>query len=1014
MDERAMQSESNAGEVRRAPTPKGRVLRPGESFSSFRVVRCLSSGLLADYYHMQHVRDLRDVTVGVFHPRTRDDPHCLTRLKELQQRLQNCSHESIPQIRDCLQVDGQDCIILDPVAGPHLGQYMQRHAQPDESGVGQEAATQVLALLLGVLGYAHAQGLQHCDLDSELVFVAEDGSLQILGLGVKAALGVEVFEAIVSSSVSPIGSNASAGRLNSFDIMSPEYRAGLAEDARVDVYAAGCIGYWLLTGQKAAAGSELESGALPEELRAGWHKLLAKMLEREPAKRYPSCKLVLAALPQLKHAPQSAQGSVIQRQIDRIPVPQGVLARGTLATRYYRLLLIGVVGLTLTALAASFLRFSMTPTRTYTELVATVAEPGRAPNLSLQLRPAATKVSFPGHSTSFIATDGSLALAVRPGQYTLRITAPHHRPRRVPLLIEAGQTKQLAVDLSPASTSLEVQSQPGATVSVLGRDAVEVALGVTDAAGRYAVADGLPAGRYQIVLRKPGYQDAQLEDQLLRADTLNRLEVALEALPARLTIEAEPRGAQVFVDGVAQGPVPLTIELPQPAEAYWVAVQHPGYRSERRRVQLEAGDERRVDFGALSARSGALGFEVRFVGAAEGAVAGLMEQLEVELDGRRLPWGAPELAMVEAGAHRVRLLHPLYQCAAQSVQIADRSAQRLSYQMQPLPARVVLAVVGGLAPEVRLNGVPVAVQDDAVSVPANREIELELRIADHLSMLRRFELQPNQTLHWDAEPVRIAPPAATQPWTLPYQGTQFVWVGPGDYQMGSALSEPGRLANEGPLTSVRLSRGFWVAAYEVTQAEYRRLIGLNPSALVGERLPVESVTWAEARHYCAQLNALEQAAGRLPDGYVYRLPTEAEWEYVARAGSAAPFGFGAAADPSQGNFRGVYPSAASAGAAAAGGDHYGSQAVGSYAPNAFGVFDMHGNVAEWTLDHYNGRLAGGTQVDPAPRADGSRIAVRGGSWQDFASRVRCAARDERHANSQSSAIGFRVVLAPAF
>ena len=543
-----------------------------------------------------------------------------------------------------------------------------------------------------------------------------------------------------------------------------------------------------------------------------------------------------------------------------------------------------------------------------------------------------------------------------------------------------------------------VNGQPVANVAARSSSAVQVAPAGSEVSVGNANAEHVPVATSNVVT-----VDGQ---QVLS------FEVVMQALPSRLTVHTDPAGARVMLNNVKMGHSPVVLELPEPLGDYKVAVELKGYRSMERRVLVEAGDDKLVDFGRLSHRAGELSFDVSFEGVDQSEAAALIEQLEVELDGVRLPFDSSELKVVKEGEHTVRLLHPLYEGRVRTLYVKNKEEKVLTYQMSALPGRVEVVAPEGLTPVVRLNGQPAKQVEGVVLVPAYESVELEVRIQDHLTMLRRFEMQPNNKYVWEVQPVLIAGPVQEQNWTVPYQGLQLTWVGAGSYQMGSPMPEPGRLPNEGPQTTVRFSRGFWIGAYEVTQAQYFGVTSQNPSALVGANFPVESVTWEGAQRYCEVLNDFEETAGRLPDGYVYRLPTEAEWEYAVRAGTISPFTFGGDADASMGNFRGVYP-VGKTGRKPRSADHYGTMPVGSYEPNAFGLYDTHGNVAEWTLDFYNGRLAGGSLTDPRPRDEGRRIAVRGGSWEDFATRVRCAARDEVRPDTKSNAIGFRVVLAPA-
>jgi len=128
---------------------------------------------------------------------------------------------------------------------------------------------------------------------------------------------------------------------------------------------------------------------------------------------------------------------------------------------------------------------------------------------------------------------------------------------------------------------------------------------------------------------------------------------------------------------------------------------------------------------------------------------------------------------------------------------------------------------------------------------------------------------------------------------VPFNPTNMVFIRPGTFTMGSPESEAGRVSTEGPQTVVTLTRAFWLGKFEVSQAEYMAVTGKNVSWFnYDPTLPADSVTWEMATNYCQQRTVQERAAGRLPAGVAYRLPTEAEWEYACRAGTTSPFGIG--------------------------------------------------------------------------------------------------------------------------
>lgn len=229
---------------------------------------------------------------------------------------------------------------------------------------------------------------------------------------------------------------------------------------------------------------------------------------------------------------------------------------------------------------------------------------------------------------------------------------------------------------------------------------------------------------------------------------------------------------------------------------------------------------------------------------------------------------------------------------------------------------------------------------------------------------------------------------------------ELVWIAPGTFMMGSPGTEPGRRSNEGPQTKVAITHGFWMGKYEITVAQYRNLVGDVPSyikqANVDDNAPVVSVSWENAVNFCRLLTQSDREGQQVSEGYLYRLPTEAEWEYACRAGTETPFSFG-----QDGNFLELYGwfEANSGGR---------PRPVGGRLPNPWGLYDMHGNAQEWCFDHFRPR--GGIIADPVGPLTPEWCALRSGAWDHRTVDCRSAWRHVL-ASAPILEAGFRVVLA---
>ncbi|CAN2049772.1 formylglycine-generating enzyme [Candidatus Magnetomoraceae bacterium gMMP-1] len=245
-------------------------------------------------------------------------------------------------------------------------------------------------------------------------------------------------------------------------------------------------------------------------------------------------------------------------------------------------------------------------------------------------------------------------------------------------------------------------------------------------------------------------------------------------------------------------------------------------------------------------------------------------------------------------------------------------------------------------------------------------------------------------------------PVVGQKWRESLTGMEFVYIQPGTFMMGSPSDEPER-DNDETQHKVTISRGFYMQTTEVTQGQWKKIMGSNPSGFknCGDNCPVEQVSWNDTQEFIKKLNRRT--------GKTYRLPTEAEWEYACRAGTTTPFYFGETISTDQANYDGncIY------GSGKKGIYRERTIAVGSFPPNSFGIYDMHGNIYEWCQDIYSSDAYSKHQrYDPIYADSGSNRVIRGGSWYSDPRNVRCADRRYNSPGHRNYGLGFRLVRTP--
>ena len=280
---------------------------------------------------------------------------------------------------------------------------------------------------------------------------------------------------------------------------------------------------------------------------------------------------------------------------------------------------------------------------------------------------------------------------------------------------------------------------------------------------------------------------------------------------------------------------------------------------------------------------------------------------------------------------------------------------------------------------------------------AVRYLQIRGREAEHyeeaLDLINRAEVEQARSESG------VGPPAGSSGIrvgeTVAFDGMEFVGISPGEFLMGSTSRHAGD--SEQPVTRVRISQGFYLGKYEVTQDQWQAVMGNNPSAFPTNcgSCPVQQVSWEDVQVFIGRLNA-RSGGGR------YRLPTEAEWEYAARAGTTTDTYAGDITEP-LGNdpvVNGIAWYDMSG--------QYRAPRVGQKAPNGFGLYDMLGNVGEWVGDWY-GTYPGGAVTDPAGPASGSNRVMRGGNFHIVAMGCRSAFRIRGSPGYRVNFLGFRLL-----
>ncbi len=639
-----------------------------------------------------------------------------------------------------------------------------------------------------------------------------------------------------------------------------------------------------------------------------------------------------------------------------------------------------------------------------------------ARQITIQIEPQPDRISIAG---SLIAPRFGGHYLLRPGKYELLAAKECYVPLKQPFEIgdQKSQTVQFQMEKLPGRISVQTHpsGQPGVPLS-----------------GARLIIDGQPvgatpvsnlevkAGRRVVEIQADHYQDIKTELQIVGCPEEQTFEFALIPGWSDVFISSIPQGAAVSVDGKPAGNTPLTVELPE--GNYQVQISAEGFKTWQTRLAVVPNQPQSIKDVQLQPADGTLALQTSPSGA------------NVTI-GQKFVGKTPLNVKLPANArHEIQISKAGYENEARTVQVATGELKKLAVDLKPVlgvihfvvaPADALLIVDGK-------NRGPVPRQLELVAVSH----QLEIRKPGYESFRTRITPRPGYpqeirvTLsRRQSTPAPAAAPAAgviTAP-----NGYRLKLIRPQPFTMGSSRREQGRRTNE-TLRKIILQRPFYMGLKEVTNKEFKQfLAGHDSGAFNGQRLtqddhPVVQVTWEQAALFCNWLSAKEslpavyvKKGGRLvaaePIGTGYRLPTEAEWEYCARfTTDAAAFKY-----PWGNQFPPVTPSGNYGDTSARKllpavienyNDGYPATAPpAKFKANGLGLYDLGGNVAEWSHDFYTIYTynSSKTEVDPSGPTQGNHHVVKGSSWKHAdMSKLRLAYRD--YSNGKRPDVGFRI------
>ncbi len=982
----------------------------------------------------------RTVAFRVIPPSVLRTPEVLTRFKQELLQAQALTHKNVAQVLQHDTWAGNSYVVTEYVEGETLAKWLGRRG----GSVVPSAALPIIKQIVSALDAAHSlqPPVIHCSINPVNIMVTPDGTVKVLDFGLSSLL------------LAPEVKLAIEGDANSLAYLAPEQVRGEKVGPWTDIYSLGSVLYYLLCGRPPFSGGDVrwkimfEDPAVPEELPDYAGSILMKMLAKEVGKRPTSGQAVVSALEErstLEVEDQPPRGQD-EAAAPSGPSPQQSPKKG----------MGGLVGLAVAALivvvAGYFFLKGGASERQSTPAVAAreevrsqgqlVEEETAAPEQKVSVESLAKEPplllvkSTPEGADIFI--DGESAgkaprtfKELTEGQHEIRVSMDLYQAYVKKIKLNAGKRYTLAVKLEPLPFGdLEVNSHPaGAEVFLDGKK-----VGITP-----YTAQNVPKGKRNIILKMACFEPVE---QVVEVVPLKKstLDVAMRPSCGSIAITSNPKGAELVINGRSVGKTPYELK-DAPAGELTVALRQECYQPLEAKIKVVPGEEKGYSFDLKRICS-----NLKVVSKPEGA--------KVFIDGEEVGKTPLSLAKLTKKRIAVELEKECYEPLSRTVSLVPGDENKLDVTLKrvcggvviksrpsgatifidgkkvgktPLdlpkltnkklrlklekacyhPLAKVVDIVPGKVRELDLNlkescgaikvdsrpkGAEVFINGELVGKTPLLKKGLEAGLAEVVvrrgmeSWKKRIEVEPGKTKELTAKLEK------KDFWVDPVTGMEFVWVPGGCFDMGCGPWQERCSEDEKPIHEVCLD-GFWIGRYEVTQEQWKKIMGSNPSKFKrGKNYPVEQVSWEDVQVFIKQLEAAH--GGKIH----FSLPTEAQWEYACRSGGEKQLFCGGGDENTYAWYRKNSDGE--------------THPVGRKRPNGLKLYDMSGNVQEWCQDDYIAGFYGSLPKKAKnPVAKGGNVGkvIRGGAYDRFPWKCRSSSRYFSAPGSRDHNTGFRLV-----